>query len=267
MGFAALDPHLPPHHQPGLPERATVLITDTLASDGGFLLHHFVTSALAPTSRSAKAGPRPTTATSAVPTIAAAGVTQQLADGLRLHSPEATVPEARVILVGLAQIYNHYFLIARKLGLNLTTFRDQGRFVFIDGVSRLSPYARLRSHEAGTGPVSTTAAHILPPLSQPAQTYLDELLRVLVGYLDGPVDVSALPSSGSPPPASSPPPPPSPAVQPCLILDDLSVLWNLGLDGPAIVRFAHACKIAVEARGGVLVVVVPADPCLRGQRQ
>ncbi|KAI8338177.1 hypothetical protein BC941DRAFT_374866 [Chlamydoabsidia padenii] len=49
--------------------------------------------------------------------------------------------DRRVVLVGLAQIFNHYFLINRKLGTNLLPFKQSGQFVFIDGVTHLNDYS------------------------------------------------------------------------------------------------------------------------------
>lgn len=70
MGYATLDAALAfPNNLP--PSNSQVIITDTLKSDGNFLIHHF------------------------------------LANQLKANQ--------RVVLVGLAQIFNHYFLISRKL--------------------------------------------------------------------------------------------------------------------------------------------------------
>lgn len=70
MGYATLDAALAfPNNLP--PSNSQIIITDTLKSDGNFLLHHF------------------------------------LANHLKANQ--------RVVLVGLAQIFNHYFLISRKL--------------------------------------------------------------------------------------------------------------------------------------------------------
>lgn len=70
MGYATLDSTLAfPNNVP--PNNSSILVIDTLKSEGNFLIHHFVIN------------------------------------HLKANKP--------VILVGLSQIFNHYFLIARKL--------------------------------------------------------------------------------------------------------------------------------------------------------
>lgn len=44
MGYASLEPHLPSSHAPLLPPGTLLSISDTQASDGNFLLHHFISN-------------------------------------------------------------------------------------------------------------------------------------------------------------------------------------------------------------------------------
>ncbi|KAF9081631.1 Elongator subunit elp6 [Mortierella sp. GBA35] len=44
MGYASLEPHLPSSHAPLLPPGTFLSISDTQASDGNFLLHHFISN-------------------------------------------------------------------------------------------------------------------------------------------------------------------------------------------------------------------------------
>ena len=44
MGYLSLETHLPPSHAPLLPPGDYLSITDTQASDGNFLLHHFISN-------------------------------------------------------------------------------------------------------------------------------------------------------------------------------------------------------------------------------
>ncbi|KAF9144751.1 Elongator subunit elp6 [Mortierella sp. GBA39] len=46
MGYASLEPHLPSSHAPLLPPGTLLSISDTQASDGNFLLHHFISNYL-----------------------------------------------------------------------------------------------------------------------------------------------------------------------------------------------------------------------------
>ncbi|KAF9432591.1 Elongator subunit elp6 [Entomortierella beljakovae] len=44
MGYSSLEPHLPSSHAPLLPPGIYLSISDTQASDGNFLLHHFISN-------------------------------------------------------------------------------------------------------------------------------------------------------------------------------------------------------------------------------
>ncbi|KAF9401104.1 Elongator subunit elp6 [Mortierella sp. AD011] len=44
MGYSSLEPHLPSSHAPVLPPGIYLSISDTQASDGNFLLHHFISN-------------------------------------------------------------------------------------------------------------------------------------------------------------------------------------------------------------------------------
>ncbi|KAJ1969809.1 Elongator subunit elp6 [Dispira parvispora] len=257
MGYRSL--HSAFHFPQGrvFPGQCTFLITDALAADGSFLLHHFITSAL-------QVGPSGTSSTEQLGTA--------MRRQLHLHSkPDSTSsassapgPDYQVILVGLAQIFNHYLLVARKLGVNLMTYREQNRFVFVDGLSRLASVSDSRTLVPGQANVPTTAttpSYVLPTFhhgDQSSQRYLDDLLREILSFLEQAQSSDSTQASSDKP--SSP-------LTPCLIFDDISVLWNLGMDANAIVQFLLACKLAVESRDGALIILVHADTCLASQQQ
>lgn len=44
MGYPSLESHLPSSHAPLLPPGIFLSISDTQASDGNFLLHHFISN-------------------------------------------------------------------------------------------------------------------------------------------------------------------------------------------------------------------------------
>ncbi|KAI8091353.1 uncharacterized protein B0P05DRAFT_527110 [Gilbertella persicaria] len=62
-----------------------------------------------------------------------------------------------VVLVGFSQIFNHYFLIARKLGINLQTYKQSGKFVFIDGLTHFNPYTPQTPYPPTKAPTAPTA--------------------------------------------------------------------------------------------------------------
>ncbi|KAI8366986.1 hypothetical protein EDC96DRAFT_507739 [Choanephora cucurbitarum] len=61
-----------------------------------------------------------------------------------------------VILVGFSQIFNHYFLIARKLGVNLQTYKQNDKFVFIDGLTHLNGYTMQTPYPPSNAPTAPT---------------------------------------------------------------------------------------------------------------
>ncbi|KAJ1657719.1 Elongator subunit elp6 [Dispira simplex] len=262
MGYRSLHSAFNFPHGRVFPGQCTFVITDAMAADGGFLLHHFITSAL-------QVGPSGAS-------VEQLGTSVQRQ--LHLHpkqdptpsvssSPGVTSgpgPDYQVILVGLAQIFNHYMLVARKLGVNLMTYREQNRFVFVDGLSRLASVSHCRTLVPGQANVPTTAttpSYVLPTFQregQSSQRYLDDLLREILNFLE--------PGQSLDNTQTNPDKAPSPLI-PCLIFDDISVLWNLGMEANAIVQFLLACKLAAESRGGALIVLVHADACLASQQQ
>ncbi|RKP33880.1 hypothetical protein BJ085DRAFT_29145 [Dimargaris cristalligena] len=252
MGFPTLSTALgfgPPYH---LPTQGTLLITDTLTSDASFLIHHIVTNALQ-TPPPAPHSPESPPSAGTMPTTAAMGVAKP-----------------RVIMVGLAHIFNHYLLISRKLGLNLLPQREQRQYIYIDGVSLTSPFAKHRRfHPADRSSQNPTAPdYYCPPFDPPtdcshhataytsSQRYLTDLLHIIVGFMDiGGVGVGTGGSGDQSTPS------------PSLIFDDIAVLWNLGMHPSAILEFLQACKFHVESRNGSLTLLAHTDRCLSGQAQ
>lgn len=76
------------------PRHTVLLIKDSVAASGSFLLHYLLNKVLA--------------------------------------SPDAAAPNPLVIFVGLNEPFSHYNKVARKQGCNLAAFRDNGAVVFID---------------------------------------------------------------------------------------------------------------------------------------
>ncbi|ORX77336.1 hypothetical protein K493DRAFT_245396 [Basidiobolus meristosporus CBS 931.73] len=175
------------------PRGKNFLITDTLGANGDFLLYHFLTTFLKPTS-----------------------------------------VNTRVVLVGFSQIFNHYNLVARKLGVNLTAAKTSGRFKFVDGLTGLSSG---KIPAPPTTVLPTTPELVLGPLSP------ENTLESLLGQLEGLVSSEE-------------------AGQTCLIYDDVSVLLNLGVSVRELQRFMQASRLLMEKNGGTLVSLVHSDQAL-----
>ncbi|CAO3665312.1 unnamed protein product [Rhizopus stolonifer] len=178
MGYATLDSTLAfPNNVP--PSNSSLLIIDTLKSEGNFLIHHFVIN------------------------------------HLKANKP--------VILVGLSQIFNHYFLIARKLGLNLQTYKQFGKFIFIDGLTHLNQYTNGTPY-----PPSKT------PTAPSGTLEYKQDLKLFYKSIQSFVSQDAL-----------------------LIIDNLSVLLYNGFEG--VPHFVSKLKTLMESLDGTLLSVVHAD--------
>ncbi|KAI8068378.1 hypothetical protein BC940DRAFT_299824 [Gongronella butleri] len=132
----------------------------------------------------------------------------------------------RVVLVGLAQILNHYFLINRKLGVNLLPFKQSGQFVFVDGATHLNAY----SLDTPFPPLNTptTPSATLDGSQQSLQQFY-EILRGLV------------------------------ASDTMLILDDASVLLSNGFGLQPTVLFLQKLVGLMQSVNGTLVTLIHAD--------
>eukprot|EP00252_Welwitschia_mirabilis_P017319 TRINITY_DN38383_c0_g1_i2.p1 TRINITY_DN38383_c0_g1~~TRINITY_DN38383_c0_g1_i2.p1 ORF type:complete len:271 (-),score=40.70 TRINITY_DN38383_c0_g1_i2:241-1053(-) len=85
----------------------TVLVKDCVATSGAFILHYLVKKGLYGSSDMPMA---PATAT----------------------NREVQLSDAGILFVGLKEPFSHYDRILRKLGCNLSAYRKNGQFVFLD---------------------------------------------------------------------------------------------------------------------------------------
>ncbi|SAL97740.1 hypothetical protein [Absidia glauca] len=133
--------------------------------------------------------------------------------------------DRRVVLVGLAQIFNHYFLINRKLGTNLQPFKQSGQFVFVDGVTHLNNYSLDTPYPPLNTPTTPTAT-----LDGSHQAALREFYEVIKQH-----------------------------IQPgtLVILDDVSMLLLNGFTD--ITVFINRLKSLLASVDGTLVSLVHAD--------
>ncbi|KAI9244830.1 hypothetical protein BDA99DRAFT_577059 [Phascolomyces articulosus] len=188
MGYATLDAALAfPNNVP--PTESHIVITDTLKSNGNFLIHHFV--------------------------------------GNHLKA------DRHVILIGLSQIFNHYFLIGRKLGINLQAYKQSGQFSFIDGLTHMNTYTEKIPYPP-TGTPSTPTNTL--DGSQPADNNLLLFYKIIRYQLSQ-----------------------NTKAHPLLILDDASVLLMSGYGLDAVTQFLQKLKVLMTSVGGTLMTVVHAD--------
>ncbi|KAJ2960666.1 hypothetical protein NQZ79_g4049 [Umbelopsis isabellina] len=185
MGYDKLDAALAwPQNVP--PAGSNIVITDTLKSNGNFLLHHFIANHL-------RAG-------------------------------------QKVIVVGLSQIFNHYFLIGRKLGINLQTHKQNGQFVFIDGLTHLTTYTQNAPLPSAKTP--TTPNSVLQGNS--AQGFYSTIKEH--------TEACAKDSSN-----------------PLVIIDDVNVLVWGGFPVVDVLSLLHNIRVLTEMVQGTLISVVHAD--------
>ncbi|KAG0164307.1 Elongator subunit elp6 [Apophysomyces sp. BC1034] len=133
-------------------------------------------------------------------------------------------------LVGLAQIFNHYFLIGRKLGMNLQALKQSGQFCFLDGVTHLNPYTK-------NSPYPPPQAPSAPSGLLDGSDITDEILRSFYFTIKSHV------------------------VKPhsLLVLDDASVLLFSGFGIRTISAFIKKLNAYMESIQGTLITVVHAD--------
>ncbi|KAG8443430.1 hypothetical protein GDO86_012008 [Hymenochirus boettgeri] len=140
----------------------------------------------------------------------------------------------KVCFVALIQSFSHYNIIAQKLGLNLSTAKDEGQLVFLEG---LKSYTELHFGEKG-GDDNSNPLSFLRTGSE---------MKPLYEFI-----CSALaPSAGQPWKSS------------VLILDDLSVLLSLGVTSVQVLDFMHYCRATVcgQYKGNVVCLVHGDEEC------
>ncbi|CAO0800308.1 unnamed protein product [Mucor circinelloides] len=138
--------------------------------------------------------------------------------------------DKHVVLVGLAQIFNHYFLIGRKLGINLQTYKQSGKFVFLDGLTHLNEYT---SETPYPPPKAPTAPTNTLDHKDEKQNLLRSFYKTIAQYVT---------SSNT-----------------LVILDDVSVLLYNGFEIEQVSTFILKLRSLVENVQGTLLTVVHAD--------
>ncbi|CDS09059.1 hypothetical protein LRAMOSA10419 [Lichtheimia ramosa] len=144
--------------------------------------------------------------------------------------------DRKVILVGLSQIFNHYFHIGRKLGINLQAYKQSGLLCFIDGLTHLNPYAQGSPYPPAKTP--TTPTSVLDTSSNDTMGALKSFYDVIE------LQVSAAAKENR---------------HPLLVLDDASVLLSSGFGLEAVQHFIQKLQVMMSRADGALVTVIHAD--------
>ncbi|RHZ85668.1 hypothetical protein Glove_63g90 [Diversispora epigaea] len=182
-----------------------------------------------------------------------------------------------VILIGLAEIFNHYQSIARKLGVNLNLANQKGYFSFIDGLTSLhSPihhHSPITTSTTSTTTSITTSINnntiiptaILSPIdnndddddhdtTDTSFLYTKETLYNFYSIIKNIIikHYQNLSSSSSPSLDSN-------ISNILLILDDLSVLIYSGFKVNDVLEFWRACRLLVSKYEGSIITLIHAD--------
>ncbi|NWU92550.1 ELP6 protein, partial [Upupa epops] len=136
----------------------------------------------------------------------------------------------KVCFVALLQSFNHYNIVAQKLGVNLTAAKDRGQLIFLEGLKSCLDLLFGEEKEQ-------------PGQPSPLQFLRESTcnLRALFDF----VQTSLNPDSSD-----------SWKV-PVLLVDDLSVLLSLGASPVAVLDFMHYCRVTVcsQMKGNIVVLV------------
>ncbi|XP_003409734.1 elongator complex protein 6 [Loxodonta africana] len=135
----------------------------------------------------------------------------------------------KVCFVALIQSFSHYNIVGQKLGVSLTTARERGQLVFLEGLkSSVDVFFRAQEEPHPLQFLREANAETLQPLYE----FVREALK--------PVD------SGE-----------AAWRYPVLLVDDLSVLLSLGVGVVAVLDFVHYCRATVcwELKGNMVALV------------
>ncbi|CAK6435949.1 unnamed protein product [Pipistrellus nathusii] len=138
----------------------------------------------------------------------------------------------KVCFVALIQSFSHYNIVGQKLGVSLTSARERGQLVFLEGLrSAVDTFFQAEGEAPALRFLREATAGSLQPLFQFVRDALDP---------------------GGPGAAAW--------GRPVLLVDDLSVLLSLGAGAGAVLDFVHRCRARVCCRlQGNIVALVHSD--------
>ncbi|KAK1332739.1 hypothetical protein QTO34_007422 [Cnephaeus nilssonii] len=135
----------------------------------------------------------------------------------------------KVCFVALIQSFSHYNIVGQKLGVSLTTARERGQLVFLEGLrSAVDTFFRAEGEARPLQFLREAKAGSLQPLYE----FVRDALK--------PVDQGE-----------------AAWRRPVLLVDDLSVLLSLGVGAVAVLDFIHYCRACVCGRlqGNIVALV------------
>ncbi|KAG0280293.1 Elongator subunit elp6 [Linnemannia exigua] len=228
MGYPSLESHLPSTHAPLLPPGTFLSISDTQASDGNFLLHHFISNYIK--------------ADQNVVLVGLAGIlVHYTIVGRKLGVNLATARTKGIFqfVDGLTQLTDYAApnkeYIAKPAELKLTSTTSTATpptlTVGSTGVTRIAR------------PAAAAAAPPAPPKVLSYSPKLVDLYRALEEIIQDTASKASGPSK----------------KQLVLILDDLSVLLNCGWPCRDVLALVRYLKLLVAKFNGTLITLVHAD--------
>ncbi|XP_048452125.1 elongator complex protein 6, partial [Rhincodon typus] len=137
----------------------------------------------------------------------------------------------KVCFLGLVQSFNHYSLVAQKLGVHLPAARQKGQLVFLEGLR--SSLDAILADEQNSRPPTLSPFQFLSTPDASLQSLYEFVRLSLSGTSE------------------------STWKFPVLIIDDLSVLLSLGVNTGNILNFMHYCRATVCSKfmGNVVMLV------------
>ncbi|KAK3844003.1 MAG: hypothetical protein J3R72DRAFT_382812 [Linnemannia gamsii] len=226
MGYASLEPHLPSSHAPLLPPGTFLSISDTQASDGNFLLHHFISNYIK--------------ADQNVVLVGLAGIlVHYTMVGRKLGVNLATARTKGIFqfVDGLTQLTDYAApnkeYLAKPAEPKPTT-------------STATPPTPTAGSTGATRIARPAAAAAAPPAPPKVLSYspkLVDLYRALEDIIQDTASKASGPSK----------------KQLVLILDDLSVLLNCGWPCRDVLALVRYLKLLVAKFNGTLITLVHAD--------
>ncbi|KAF9913171.1 Elongator subunit elp6 [Linnemannia zychae] len=224
MGYASLEPHLPSSHAPLLPPGIFLSISDTQASDGNFLLHHFISNYIK--------------ADQNVVLVGLAGILvhyNMIGRKLGINLATARTKGIFQFVDGLTQLTDY-------AAPNKEYLAKSAEPKPTPTVSAATTTAGATGAGRITRPVTASAAPPAPPKVLSYSPKLVDLYRALEEI----IKETASKTSG-------------PNKQLILILDDLSVLLNCGWPCRDVLALVRHLKLLVAKFNGTLITLVHAD--------
>ncbi|XP_030052910.1 elongator complex protein 6 [Microcaecilia unicolor] len=139
----------------------------------------------------------------------------------------------KVCFVALVQSFSHYNIVAQKLGVNLTTAKERGQLVFLEGL-KSSVNVLLADGQK---------SEQKNPLQFLSDTSCD--LKVLYDFVRNSLALSSTNTWKCP----------------VLLVDDVSVLLSLGVNTIHLLDFLHYCRATIcsQLEGNMVVLVHSSD--------